>query len=274
MISLSEQAIEATDRNRTSPVTFSGNKFEIRMLGSSLNASSLNTFLFAAMAEALDEVATKLEQIDHSDDAALHRAVMSITHEMMKAHERVLFAGDGYKKNWVEEATRRGLPQSRSYVESIESLRDPKTIALLERYNVLNEQELSARYEILRSDFIHVVKLQARILNRMAAQGVYPALLKYQTLLEQVVSGGISRSAQRRAQLNAHYMDEIDRLTMELEALTNRIIAQPDKAQIVSGMLSELRPKMEVLTRLLNEVELNTPYDVFPYPTQDDLVIQ
>ena len=110
--------------------------------------------------------------------------------------------------------------------------------------------------------------------SRMTQEGVYPALLAYQLKLEQVAKGGYSESAVRRAKANAGYLDQIDSATLEMTDLINDIVAEGDDDRVIKRMIDELRPKMDELSALLNQAELNTPYEVWPYPSQDQLVVQ
>ncbi|MDD7543538.1 MAG: glutamine synthetase III [Peptoniphilaceae bacterium] len=272
-ISFSNVSVDATDRNRTSPVSFTGNRFELRMLGSSMNASSLNTFLFSALAESLEDIADRLEGMDH-DPGSLHASIMQICHDILHEHERILFDGDGYSKAWEEEADRRGLKNCAEYYDSIDALLDPDTIRVCEHFDVLNKTELIARRDVLIHQYTHSVKTQARILTRMAQEGIYPALLQYQMELEKVACTGYSQSALRRAKQNAEWMDALDVQTLDMTELINQVADYDSIEEIARGMKDQVRPKMEKLTRLMNEIELNTPSSVFPYPTQDQLVIQ
>lgn len=274
VINLSELSIDAVDRNRTAPISFSGNKFEIRTLGSSMNPAQLNTFLLAAMAEALEEIADRMEGLTSKSEEDQHRAVLEIAHDIIKDHHRILFAGDCYKADWPLEAEKRKLDNIQNYIDTVSVLIDRKTIDLLEHFDVLNETELRARKDILESQYIHSVKTQARVLTRMAQEGVYPALLDYQIVLDRVASAGNSQSAIRRAKKNAGYMDEIDRMTMELNDLINDIVLSESRSEVIRRIVEELRPEMDALSKLLIEVELYTPYKVFPYPGQDRLVVQ
>lgn len=274
VINLSDLSIEAADRNRTSPICFTGNKFELRMLGSSLNASALNTFLFAAMAESLEGIADRLESYGPLSPEVARSAIIEVGHEILKEHNRVLFTGDGYSGSWVEEAHRRGLPDIDYYVNTLDILEDPSTIQLTEHFNVLNRDELKARKAILIRQYVHSVKTQARIITRMAQEGIYPALLKYQKLLDQVADSGRCKSAKRRAEKNADFMDRLDQMTLDLNDLINSIIQEEDEEKVAHAMQDQLVSAMEELRDLCNEIELYTPYDLFPYPSQDELVIQ
>ncbi|NLJ94288.1 MAG: glutamine synthetase type III [Clostridiaceae bacterium] len=270
---LATQSIDATDRNRTAPVSFSGNKFEIRILGASMNASSLNTFLLAAMAESLENMADEIEKINPQSQDELHKAVMQVTHEVMREHHHILFAGNGYDETWYQEAEKRGLIKLDNYIDTVEALIEPKTIKLLEKFDVLNKIELEARYQVLVKDFIHSVKTQARIITRMGQEGIYPALLRYQIDLEKVAINGYSKSAETRARFNADLMDKLDAKTKELDNMINDIIKTDDKKQIIQDMLDKLRPAIEELADLLRTIELYSPYDIYPYPTEEDLIV-
>ncbi|MDI9490419.1 MAG: glutamine synthetase type III [Clostridiaceae bacterium] len=273
LVSLAAQSIDATDRNRTAPISFSGNKFEIRTLGASLNASPLNTFLFAGMAESLKEIADRLEKNPRSDADELHKSIMTITHDILNQHHPILFTGNGYGQSWKSEAEKRGLKHYENYIDTVEILRDTATIELLEKFDVLNSQELEARYQVLIKDFIHSVKTQARIITRMAQEGVYPALIRYQADLEKVASGGFSKSATARAQFNADLMDKLDAKTKEIDRMIGEVIEPEDPELVIRGMVEDLRPAMADLATLLREIELYSPYDVFPYPSQEELIV-
>ncbi len=274
VVNLSDLSIEAADRNRTSPICFTGNKFEFRMLGSSLNASALNTFLFAAIAESLEGIADKLESYGPLGPEGIRSAIVEIGHAILRDHDKILFTGDGYSGTWTEEAQRRGLPNISSYLDTLDVLEDPRTIHLTEHFNVLSQDELLARKAVLIRQFVHSVKTQGRIITRMAQEGIYPALLRYQKLLDQVAQGGRSESAKRRAQRNAEFLDSLDKMTIDLNDLINRIIQEENEEKVAHAMQKDLVSAMERLRDLCNEIELYTPYDLFPYPSQDQLVIQ
>ena len=271
--SLAAQSIDATDRNRTAPISFSGNKFEIRMLGASMNASPLNTFLFAGMAESLKGIADRLESAPRSTMDALYRSVMEITHDVLRDHQRILFTGNGYADNWREEAARRGLVQIDNYIDSVSVLRDPATIQLVEKFDVLDRDELEARYQVLVKDFIHSVKTQARIITRMGQEGVYPALVPYQLKLEKLAATSYSKSAKKRAERNVDLMDRLDDQTSLVDSLIGEIVAKTDSQEVIRAMVDQLRPAIKDLADLLREIELYVPYDVFPYPSQEDLLV-
>ena len=137
-----------TDRNRTSPLAFTGNKFEFRMLGSSMSASFSNTVLNAIMAESLNQIADKLEGIKYIQD--IREKALTICRNLIEKHKRILFSGDGYSDEWAKEAKRRGLPNVKSFIESTEVLNDPSVINLFTSLNIYSEKELAANLIILQ----------------------------------------------------------------------------------------------------------------------------
>ncbi len=272
--SLADQAIETTDRNRTSPISFTGNKFELRMMGSSLNASALNTFLYGAMAESLRSMAEKLESRDTSTPQALHETTMEICHEVLAEHQNILFNGDGYKSEWLEEARRRGLEQVFSYIESVEAITRPSTVEMCESFGILSQSELEARREILISQFSHSVEMQARVLISMVRRGVIPALLDFQARLDAAAASGRSKTAVQMAEQNAKYTDLINQGTEDLQRILDRVMKNEDAWERSLHLKDEVREAMSKLTQRLNAVEAALPQDVLPYPSQDQLVVQ
>ena len=141
-----------TDRNRTSPLAFTGNKFEFRMLGSSLSASFANVVLNTITADVLNEIAGQLSDLKYKQD--IRARALEICTQILKDHERILFSGDGYSQEWVAEAKRRGLPNIPSFIESVSALTSPKTVELFTHNHIFTEKELSARSEIMNEQYV------------------------------------------------------------------------------------------------------------------------
>jgi glutamine synthetase len=160
---------DATDRNRTSPFAFTGNKFELRAVGSEQSCASSNTVLNLSVASALDDMITEMEKaIAAGED--FNFALQKILQKEIKAHKRILFDGNGYSNEWREEAARRGLPNLKSTPDAIEAFKDPKIIALFEKYNVLSEKELNSRYAIAKETYELVVTMEAECALMLAKQ--------------------------------------------------------------------------------------------------------
>ena len=175
---------DATDRNRTSPFAFTGNKFEFRMVGSSDSIGSPNTVLNAIVAEAFCEAADVLENaVDF--DIAVHDLIK----EYMSKHQRIIFSGNGYSEEWVAEAERRGLPNIKSMVESVQSLTTEKSIRLFEKFGIFTEAELRATEEVLYEIYSKSINIEAQTMIDMAKKQILPAVIGYtKTLADTVIA--------------------------------------------------------------------------------------
>ena len=162
------------DRNRTSPLAFTGNKFEFRMLGSSMSASFSNTVLNCIMAEALNDIASQLEGIKYLQD--VREKALDICRNIIHEHKRILFSGDGYSDEWVKEAERRGLPNVKSYIEATQVLRDSKVIHLFTSLGVYTEKELEANRRIMEEQYDRVMDIEVKTLIEMTRKDVLPAM--------------------------------------------------------------------------------------------------
>ena len=175
---------DATDRNRTSPFAFTGNKFEFRMVGSRDSIASPNIVLNTIVAEAFSEACDVLEKADDFD-----KALSELITKYATEHKRIVFNGDGYSDNWVEEAEKRGLPNIKSMVEAIPALEDEKTIKVFEQFHVFTEAELRSRVEIKYENYAKVINIEAKTMIDMASKQIIPAIIKYtKTLADTVVA--------------------------------------------------------------------------------------
>ena len=175
---------DATDRNRTSPFAFTGNKFEFRMVGSRDSIASPNIVLNTIVAEAFSEACDVLEKADDFD-----KALSELITKYATEHKRIIFNGDGYSDNWVEEAEKRGLPNIKSMVEAIPALEDEKTIKVFEQFHVFTEAELRSRVEIKYENYAKVINIEAKTMIDMASKQIIPAIIKYtKTLADTVVA--------------------------------------------------------------------------------------
>ena len=179
---LPDLAMDTTDRNRTSPFAFTGNKFEFRMLGSSQSIASPNVVLNTIMAQELEEFADILEQ---SND--FRADLQNLLHDTFKAHQRIIFDGNGYGGDWVREAQRRGLSNLRDTVDCMPAYIDPKNIRLFSSHNILSETEMRARYEIHLENYCKVTSIEAATLRDMVMRGILPAVNRYTADLTQAI---------------------------------------------------------------------------------------
>ena len=174
---------DATDRNRTSPFAFTGNKFEFRMVPSSASIGCCNYVLNTIVAETLDEVAGRLEKASNVD-----AEIQAILTEIAKDHKRVIFNGNGYSDEWVEEAARRGLPNIKSTVEASKAMISEKNLAVLEKYGVLSRKEAEARYEIVLENYNKIINIEALTTLEIAKRQILPAAMKYASSLAESIN--------------------------------------------------------------------------------------
>ena len=168
---------DATDRNRTSPFAFTGNKFEFRAAGSSQSCASPNIVLNTAVAEAFDEIATMLENLPKG--ANFHDELQKILSAIIKKHKKIIFNGDGYGDAWKKEAAKRKLPNLRTTPEAIKPLVDSKNIALFEKYGVFNAVELKSRYEVFLEEYTRKVGIEAGLTLKISRTHIIPAVVAY-----------------------------------------------------------------------------------------------
>jgi glutamine synthetase len=269
---LSALPLDITDRNRTSPVSFTGNKFEIRILGSSRSASALNTTLLAGLAEALSEINAKLDGVSKEE---LSSVVIKITHEILVEHHRVLFAGDGYSQEWKDEAQRRGLDNYPSYIDSVETLKDPRVRKMLASLGVLSEAEIDARYDIYYNEFIQTVLTQGKTLISMVDKGIMPALIKTVAFYKNadLTINSASPSLSKRIQEGLHLIDELYHDNELLNASVRVASEHRDKKKAADICLKNIRPLLQSIKESCNRAEHMMPKDYYPYPTLADLIV-
>lgn len=174
---------DATDRNRTSPFAFTGNKFEFRMVASSMSIADANTVLNATVADVLERMADRLEKAEDFD-----KAVDELVCETLKEHQKIIFNGNGYSDDWISEAERRGLPNVRTMVDATASLTDEKTIAMFEGQNVFSRTELESRAEINYEAYAKAINIEAKTMVKMASKQYIPSVIGYVTRLAESIN--------------------------------------------------------------------------------------
>ena len=261
---------DTTDRNRTSPLAFTGNKFEFRMLGSSQSVSGPNVVLNTIMAQELGEFADILEQAENFDER-LHQLVAQV----FAQHRRILFDGNGYSQEWRREAGSRGLSDLPSTAEALQTFLSRKNLDLVTRRGVFTESEFRARHAIYLESYNKVIGIEARTMVDMAQHQILPAALRYSSDLCQAIQrkdiAGASCRAERAlvaklSGLTDNLYDSIE----ELKSLLNRL---PEDAQTASLYLrSKVIPAMELLRTQADGLEELTNKSYWPYPTYSDLL--
>ena len=271
---LPEFVKDATDRNRTSPFAFTGNKFEFRMVGSSDSVASPNTTLNAIVAEVFCEAADRLEQAQDFD-----LAVHDIIKEYMTEHQRIIFSGDGYSEEWVAEAARRGLPNIESTIDAACALTTDKAVALFEKFGIFTKVELESREEITYETYAKTINIEALTMIDMASKDIIPAVAAYTGDLANTVIAVKEAGASGNAQ--AELLLEVDGLLEEAKKALKNLTDINAQAQAMTDAKAQaffykdsVKPAMEALRTPVDKLEMLVDSSVWPMPTYADLLFE
>ncbi len=264
---------DATDRNRTSPFAFTGNKFEFRMVPSSMSIAGPNFFINTIVADVLKEFADELEKAEDFD-ACVHEIIRRTYVE----HKRIIFDGNGYSDEWVKEAERRGLPNFRYMVDAVPSLITEKAIGVFTRHGVLSDIELNSRAEITYESYINQITIEARTMIDMASKQIRPAVMKYSGILANdinaiITAGGdpsVEKEILSKVTENLKEFNEaLKHLSEIIEEAVNFEGETSDKANFFKD---EVATAMERLRKPADELELIVDQKVWPFPTYGELL--
>ena len=266
--------LDVSDRNRTSPFAFTGKKFEFRMLGSSMSIADCNTVINTIVADTLSKIADRLEKAGN-----LNEELNAIIRDVMRDHRRIVFNGNNYSQEWLEEAANRGLPNVRDSVAAAEAIISRKTVELFEHYNILNRKELEARYEIRMDNYAKTVNIEARTMLDMARRQIAPAVIKYIGFLAGNVNAvketGLSvdishQSGQLKevSALSARLRADISKLEKALEK-SNTITSSKEKAEYFRD---KVIPAMEELRDTADKLEGLVDSEYWPIPNYTQLM--
>ena len=258
-----------TDRNRTSPFAFTGNKFEFRAVGSSQSIAGPNTILNSILAYEMEEMADEIES---------GKEPMEVIKEFLSQHQRIIFNGDGYSKEWEEEAKRRGLPNRKNTVEAMECLLDEKNVKMFKRLGIYSEIELQARYEILLENYNKTIQVEALTALKMARNEIYPAALAY---LDQMTKTSLHM---QELGVNIDYLvDDVKSLSSLLSQMKNQMMILEkhiDRAQHLEADILEIAKiwrddvlsTMTILRQIADQIENCVDEKYWPMPTYMDLL--
>lgn len=268
-------AKDTTDRNRTSPFAFTGNKFEFRSLGSSASVSGPNITLNTAVADVLTDFADELEGVPADQ---LTTAIRSLVKKTLAAHERVIFNGNGYSEEWVEEAARRGLPNLKSTPDALPSFIADKNVALFTKHGVFSEAEIHSRYEILLEEYSKTIHIEAKTLSDMVNKEFLPALLGYTDEVtcavanrQSVVDLPCTREVKLIKSLSESY-EKIAELEETLETDTAKAESMDDALELAKFYHETIIEDMEAIRKVADAAELLMPSDALPYPSYSDML--
>ena len=271
---LPDLAKDATDRNRTSPFAFTGNKFEFRMVGSRDSVASPNIVLNTIVAEAFCEACDILEKAEDFDTA-----VHDLIKQYVGEHQRIIFNGNGYSDEWVAEAERRGLPNIKSMVDAIPALVTDKAIQLFGKFGVFTEAELRSRAEIQYEAYAKAINIEARTMIDMASKQFLPAFIKYTKTLADTVNA--VKAAGVDASVQTETLKEVSALMAETKAaLDNLVKTTADAAAKEEGEVqatyyhTEVVPAMDALRAPVDKLEMIVDKEAWPMPSYGDLIFE
>ena len=265
---------DATDRNRTSPFAFTGNKFEFRMVGSRDSIAMPNIVLNTIVAESFADACDVIEKSDDFD-----KAVHDLIKQYATENQRIVFNGDGYSEAWVEEAERRGLPNIRSMVEAIPAMVTDTAVSLFERFGVFTKAELESRAEIQYETYAKAINIEARTMIDMASKQFMPAFIKYTKTLADTVNSVKAAGADASVQMDC--LNKVTALMGETkEALDTLIKVTDEAASKEEGAVqanfyhSDVFPAMEALRAPVDKLEMIVDKEAWPMPSYGDLIFE
>lgn len=265
---------DATDRNRTSPFAFTGNKFEFRMVGSEDSIGSPNTILNTIVAEAFCEAADILENAENFD-----MACHDLIKELMTKHQRIIFNGDGYAPEWIEEAKRRGLPNIPSMVEAVDTLTTEKSIRLFERFGIFTKAELESRAEILYETYAKTINIEALTMVDMANKQLVPSVMAYVRELSETVNAMNTAGADISA--TGALLHRVTGLLNEMQSARITLSDIEKKGAVMERGREQafyyhekVVPAMDALRKPADELERIVDKAYWPFPTYADLLFE
>ena len=265
---------DTTDRNRTSPFAFTGNKFEFRMPGSAENLSDCNTILNTAVAKELKGYADELEKADDFTSAAI-----ALVKRTIRDHRRVIFNGNGYTAEWEEEAAKRGLPNKKTTPAALPALIEPKNIALMEDFGVLTKVEMESRYEVEMEHYSKIINIEALTMLEMARKQLLPAVNAYMSEVANTAASklAVSESLSVRSETKALTRLSADADAMsdavdELQAAVNAAKALSDESAKAVAFHDDVLPKMDALRAAADDAETICGEDYWPLPSYSKML--
>lgn len=273
---LPDFAKDATDRNRTAPFAFTGTKFEFRMVGSRDSVATSTIVLNTIVAEAFAEASDILEQAQDFDSA-----VLNLIKQYVSEHERIVFNGDGYSREWVEEAKRRGLPNIKTMVDSIPYLVTEKTVNLFEKFGVFTKTELESRAEIKYETYTKVINIEARAMIDIASKHIIPAVITYITSLANSINEVKQACSFVDVSVQTELLEEASNLLVDTRKALKALIEITDKADTMKKgrvqaefFQEEVVPAMEELRLPVDKLEMIVKKEMWPMPSYGDLLFE
>ncbi len=267
---------DVTDRNRTSTFAFTGNKFELRMVGASMSIADPNTVLNTIVADALCDMADELEKADDFENA-----VCELISRTIREHKRVVFGGDGYADEWVEEAARRGLPNKESFVDAIEALKFDNTVRVFEKHKVLSRTELESRAEISYEIYAKTINIEARTMAEMASRKYLPATIRYIRRLGEAINEVDKAVGNEYSATEKDILKECSAHLSAANSAYKKLIEQIETAAGITDTMEKAMyfrktvvKTMQELREPIDRLELIVDDRLWPVPTYGELIFE
>jgi len=267
---------DATDRNRTSPFAFTGNKFEFRMVASSMSIAGANTVLNATVADVLQSMADRMEKTDDLD-----KTVDEIIYETLKEHQKVIFNGNGYSDEWIAEAEKRGLPNVKTMVDATASLLYPKTIEMFERQHVYTKTELESRAEINYEAYAKAINIEAKTMIHMASKEYIPAIISYVTSLGDSINSISAACAEADLSVQKDLLTTCSSLLAKAQTALYALKDADKKANAMEEGKEQAEffrdtvfTAMADLRAPIDELEMIVDKEAWPMPSYGDLIFE
>lgn len=267
---------DVTDRNRTSPFAFTGNKFEFRMLGSTMSISGPNIVLNTIVAELLSEIADQLEK---GED--FHAELSAIIEKLVKENHRIIFDGDGYDEDWIRQGEERGLPNIKTTVEAIKVFSDPENMDVFIKHGVFTRGEILARQEIMFEDYAKTINIEARTMVQMAKREILPAVMNYSaklakdiaTIAKVLPEAPVETQKKLLLTLTKQY-DEATKALEVLESTLEEVHAIKEIPEEAHAFKFKVCPAMDALRVPCDKLETLVSEEAWPFPTYGDLLFR
>jgi glutamine synthetase len=263
---LPELPKDVTDRNRTSPFAFTGNKFEFRAVGSTQSCAGPNIVLNTIVAETLDEIATALEPLKHGTKE-FNDTLQKILQKIIKDHKRIIFNGDNYSKDWVKEAKKRELPNITSVSKAWRAIITEKAISLFSKYKVLNKAELHSRYEIFTEEYAKITEIEGKLGLEIAKTMIYPAAVKYQTNL----LGNLAMLTNLKISSGSNSLKEkVEKIGKLIDRLADRMDIM--QATLKNEDSEKINKSLESLRGAVDALEIEMDDSKWPLPKYSEML--
>ncbi|WP_036607032.1 glutamine synthetase III family protein [Oribacterium sp. P6A1] len=267
---------DVTDRNRTSPFAFTGNKFEFRMVGSSDSIASANIILDSIVAEQFKEAADVLEKAEDFKTAC-HDYIK----QLLTEHQRIIFNGNGYSEDWVKEAERRGLPNLPSMVDAIPALTTEKAVKLFKEFGIYTQSELESRKEVEYEHYVKVTNIEARAMINISGKQIIPAVIHYTTRLADSINKVLAACPGADVSVQQRLLDRASKLLSDMDSARTELFdyvekygKEKDAEKKAHDYHDVIVPAMKALREPVDELEQIVDKDLWPYPSYGDLIFE